>query len=272
MEIHLQRGNAVKLLARVLLAALQQAPFHVASFQGGNKHNALPREATARVVLPTEARAAFTSAVEAETSAIQEEIRAVDPDLRVESAEAAAPERVWTAAATRKALDLLNALPHGVLAMSNDIPGLVETSLNLATAASADGSLSLLLSIRSSVASAMRTTKRGLRAIAELAGAEVQETDGYPSWKPNLDSPLLATFRKLHQEKLGTDPELKAVHAGLECGVLGEKFPGMDMISFGPVIQGAHSPDERVEIGSVKRFWGLLGEVLGALADLRVDV
>ena len=267
MEIHLQRGNAVKLLARVLLAALQQAPFHLAEFQGGNKHNALPREATARVVLPTEAKAAFTSAVEAETAAIQDEIRAVDPDLSVGISEAAPPERVWTAAATRKALDLLNALPHGVLAMSNDIPGLVETSLNLATAASADGALSILLSIRSSVASAMRTTKRGLRAIAELAGADVQENDGYPSWKPDLASPLLATFRQLHQQKLGTDPELKAIHAGLECGVLGEKFPGMDMISFGPVIQGAHSPDERVEIGSVERFWGLLREVLGALAD-----
>lgn len=267
MEIHLQRGNAVKLLARVLLAALQNAPFHLAAFQGGNKHNALPREATARVVLPTEARSAFISAVEAETAAIQDELRAVDPDLSVGIDEAAASDRVWTAAATRKALDLLNALPHGVLAMSNDIPGLVETSLNLATAASADGSLAILLSIRSSVASAMRTTKRGLRAIAELAGAEVQENDGYPSWKPNLDSPLLATFRKLHQQKLGTDPELKAVHAGLECGVLGEKFSGLDMISFGPVIQGAHSPDERVEVGSVGRFWELLRVVLGALAD-----
>ncbi|HEY2291643.1 MAG TPA: aminoacyl-histidine dipeptidase [Thermoanaerobaculia bacterium] len=267
MEIHLQRGNAVKLLARVLLAALQQSPYHLASFQGGNKQNALPREATARVVLPTEAQGPFTAAVEAETAAIQDEIRAVDPDLKIGIAEAASPERVWTAASTRKALDLLNALPHGVLAMSNDIPGLVETSLNLATAASADGSLSILLSIRSSVASAMRTTKRGLRAIAELAGADVQENDGYPSWKPNLDSPLLATFRQLHHQKLGTDPELKAVHAGLECGVLGEKFSGLDMISFGPVIQGAHSPDERVEIGSVGRFWGLLGEVLGTLAD-----
>jgi dipeptidase D len=267
MEIHLQRGNAVKLLARVLLAALQQAPFHVASFQGGNKHNALPREATARVVLPTEARGPFTAAVEAESAAIRDEIRAVDPDLRVGIAEAAPPERVWTAAATRKALDLLNALPHGVLAMSNDIPGLVETSLNLATAASADGALAILFSIRSSVASAMRTTKRGLRAIAELAGAGVQEVEGYPSWKPDLASPLLATFRKLHQEKLGTDPELKAVHAGLECGVLGEKFPGMDMISFGPVIQGAHSPDERVEVASVGRFWELLRALLRALSS-----
>jgi dipeptidase D len=266
MEIHLQRGNGVKLLARALFAALQQIPFHLAGFQGGNKHNALPREAAARVVLPTEARDAFTAAVEKETAAIQDELRAVDPGVAIEIVEAPTPSHVWTAAASRKALDLLNALPHGVLAMSNDIPGLVETSLNLAVADGTDGALSILLSIRSSVASAMRTTKRGLRAIAELAGADVQETDGYPSWKPDLDSPLLATFRALHQRKLGTDPELKAVHAGLECGVLGEKFPGMDMISFGPVIQGAHSPDERVEVASVGRFWELLRAVLGELA------
>jgi dipeptidase D len=266
MEIHLQRGNAVKLLARVLFAALQQIPFHLAGFQGGNKHNALPREAAARVVLPTEARDAFTAAVGKEAAAVQDELRAVDPGVKVEISAASSPAQVWTASASRKALDLLNALPHGVLAMSHAIPGLVETSLNLAVAAGGDGALSILLSLRSSVASAMRTTKRGLRAIAELAGADVEETDGYPNWKPDLDSPLLAKFRALHRRKLGTDPELKAVHAGLECGVLGEKFPGMDMISFGPVIQGAHSPDERVEIASVGRFWELLRAVLEELA------
>jgi dipeptidase D len=267
MEIHLQRGNAVKLLARVLLAAMQQTPFHLASFQGGNKHNALPREASARIVVPVEARDAFTAAVRRETAAIQDEIRTADPDLKIETAEAPSPRRAWTAAASRKALDLLNALPHGVLAMSNDIPGLVETSLNVATAASTDDALSILISIRSSVTSAMRDTKRRLRAIAELAGAGVQETEGYSGWKPNPASPLLGIFRQLHQKVVGTAPELRAVHAGLECGVLGEKFPGMDMISFGPVIQGAHSPDEGVEVESVGRFWGLLREVLGELAD-----
>jgi dipeptidase D len=267
MEIHLQRGNAVKLLARVLLAALQQIPFHLAAFQGGNKHNALPREATARVVLPMEARDAFTAAVERETAAIQDEIDAVDPDLKIEIAEAPSTGRVWTAAASRKALDLLNALPHGVLAMSNDIPGLVETSLNVATATGTDESLAILISIRSSVAAAMRTTKRGLRAIAGLAGADVQESDGYPPWKPDPTSPLLARFQQVHERLLGEPAELRAVHAGLECGVLGEKFPGMEMISFGPVIQGAHSPDEAVEVASVERFWGLLREVLGALAE-----
>ncbi|HEY0557797.1 MAG TPA: aminoacyl-histidine dipeptidase [Thermoanaerobaculia bacterium] len=267
MEIHLQRGNAVKLLARVLFAALQQTPFHLASFQGGNKHNALPREATARVVLPTEARDAFTATVERETAAIQDELHSVDPDLKIGIAEAPSTGRVWTTAASRKALDLLNALPHGVLAMSNDIPGLVETSLNVATAAATDETLDILISIRSSVASAMRTTKRGLRAIAELAGAEVQETDGYPAWKPDPTSPLLARFQQIHERLLGKHAELRAVHAGLECGVLGEKFPGMEMISFGPVIQGAHSPDEAVEVASVGRFWELLVEVLKALKD-----
>jgi dipeptidase D len=266
MEIHLQRGNAVKLLARALLAALQQTPFHLAAFQGGNKHNALPREAAARVVLPADARDAFAAAVEKETAAILDEVRTADPDLKIEIAEASSPERVWTPAASRKALDLLNALPHGVQMMSNDIPGLVETSLNVATATSTDGALAILISIRSSVASAMRDTKRRLRAIAELAGAEVEETEGYSGWKPNPASPLLGIFRQVHQRVAGTNPELKAVHAGLECGVLGEKFPEMDMISFGPVIQGAHSPDERVEVESVGRFWGLLREVLAELA------
>jgi dipeptidase D len=266
MEIHLQRGNAVKLLARALFAALQSAPFHLAALQGGNKHNALAREAIARVVIPAGGQEAFTVAVTREIVAIQDEIRTVDPDLTIDIAEIPEPERVWTAEATRKVLDLLNALPHGVLAMSNDIPGLVETSVNLASATAGDGQLSTLTSIRSSVASAMLDTRRRLSAFADLAGAEVSVTEGYPGWKPNVGSPLLATFRKVHERLVGTDPELKAVHAGLECGVLGEKFPGMDMISFGPVIEGAHSPDERVEIASVGRFYGLLKATLEELA------
>jgi dipeptidase D len=266
MEIHLQRGNAVKLLTRALFAAAQQTPFHLAAFQGGNKHNALPREASAQVVVPADSRDAFAAAVEREIAGIQDEIRSADPGLTVEVSPASAPDRVWTAAVTRKVLDLLNALPHGVLAMSNDIPGLVETSLNLATVTATNRELAILISIRSSVASAMRDTKRRLRAFAELAGAESSEIEGYPGWKPNLDSPLLAIFRKVHKRVAGGDPKLEAVHAGLECAVLGDKFPGMDMISFGPIIQGAHSPDERVKVDSVGRFYGLLKETLAELA------
>ncbi|MEA2601574.1 MAG: dipeptidase [Acidobacteriota bacterium] len=267
MEIHLQRGNASKLLARVLFAAAQQTPFHLVSFAGGNKHNAIPREAAARVVVPNASRDAFQSAAEQEITAIAAEIRPADPDVKLEIADAPAPERAWTIAATRRALDLLNTLPHGVLAMSYDIHDLVETSTNLATVTSTDDSLSILMSTRSSVATAMRAAKRRFRAIAELAGAELEETEGYPGWKPELASPLLARFQQVHRRLIGKDAEILAVHAGLECGILREKLPGMDAISFGPIIKGAHSPDEGVKIDSVGRFWELLKAVLAELAE-----
>jgi dipeptidase D len=263
MEIHLQRGSSVQLLARALYAA---GPLHLAGFQGGNKHNALAREAAARVVVPAGRRAAFTEAVEREVAAIREEYRPVEPDLRFEVSEAAASGQVWTEDLGRRVLFLLNVLPHGVLAMSHDIPGLVETSVNLAAVSESEDGVGVLLSVRSSIGSALRAVRRRLRACAELAGARVEENEGYPAWKPNVDSPLLRLFQGVHQRVQGSEPELKAVHAGLECGVLGEKFPGMDMISFGPVIEGAHSPDERVNIGSVDRFYRLLQETLAELA------
>lgn len=264
-DIHLQRANANKVLSRVLTAALAAEPFRLVSIQGGNKHNAIPREASARVVIPEGARDVFTRAVEAETAAIREEIRQTDPDARVEVAEAPASNQAWTEEWTRRAVALLHALPHGVLAMSQDIPGLVETSTNLATV-TANGHVSVLMSTRSSVASAMLDARRRLRSYADLAGAEVEENEGYPGWKPDLASPLLARFREVHQKVTGKDPVLEAVHAGLECGVLGEKFPGMDRISFGPVITGAHSPDEGVRVDSVAPFYRLLVELLGELA------
>ncbi len=267
MEIHLQRGNASKLLARVLFAAAQQTPFHLASFAGGNKHNAIPREAEARVVVPTASRDALKAAAEQEIAAIAAEIHPADPDVKLTTADAPTPGRVWTTTSTRRALDLLNALPHGVLAMSYDIHDLVETSTNLATVTSTEDALSILMSTRSSVATVMRSTKRRLRAIAELAGAEIEETEGYPGWKPELASPLLARFQEVHRRLTGKDAEILAIHAGLECGILREKLPGMDAISFGPIITGAHSPDEGVKIDSVGRFWELLKAVLAELAE-----
>jgi dipeptidase D len=269
MEIHLQRGNAVQLLARALHVASQEGPVRLAAFQGGNKHNALPREAAARVVLPAGSRAAFTAAVEREGAAIRDEYRAVEPDLRFEIKTPEAGEasgESWSEAFGRKLLLLLTSLPHGVLAMSQDIPGLVETSVNLAAVAQEGSDVHVLLSIRSSVASALLAQRHRLRAFAEMAGARVEENPGYPAWKPDVGSPLLGLFREVHRRAQGSDPELKAVHAGLECGVLGEKFPGMEMISFGPVIEGAHSPDERVHVESVGRFYELLTELLEELA------
>jgi dipeptidase D len=152
------------------------------------------------------------------------------------------------------------------MAMSHDIGGLVETSVNLAAVTAWGDGVGVLLSTRSSIGSALRALRRRLRACAELVDAQVEENEGYPAWKPNLESPLLRRFQEVHRRVQGSEPELKALHAGLECGVLGEKFPGMDTISFGPIIEGAHSPDERVHVDSVGRFYKLLTETLAELA------
>jgi dipeptidase D len=265
MEIHLPRGNAIRLLARALYAAALEHPLHVASLRGGGKHNAIPREAAAVVFVRPEDRAAVTAALEKEGAAIRAEYPA-EPDLRLEARDEKAPAHAWTEPAGRKALALVNALPHGVLAMSQDIEGLVETSTNLAAVEAQEAAMSVLLSTRSSVDSALRATRQRIRAAAELAGASVEETKGYPGWKPDPSADLLRTFRDLHERITGKKPALRAVHAGLECGIIGEKVPGMEMISFGPLILGAHSPDERVHVASVERFYNLLTATLAELA------
>jgi len=267
VDIHLQRGNASALLARGLFAAEEVAPLRLAAFTGGDKHNAIPREARAVVVTSAAARDAVREAFARELEAARAELRTADPGLRYEIAEVAVPERVWTEGVTRRALALLRTLPHGVLVMSYDIPGLVETSTNLATVAERDGALEILMSNRSSVATALRAVQGRLRALGELAGAKVESLDGYPGWQPNLASPLLAASQRVHERLFGKAAHVGAMHAGLECGIVGEKVPGMDMISFGPTIQFPHSPDEQVEIPSVARFWQLLTALLADLAS-----
>jgi len=266
MEIHLPRGNALKLLARALYAAGRENTIHVGALRGGGKHNAIPREASALLFVRTEDRDAVTKSLETEGAAIAAELPA-EPGLRLDVRPSAAPPAtVWTEESGRKALALVQALPHGVIAMSQDIPGLVETSTNLASADPRPAALTLLLSTRSSVDSALRATRQRIRAAADLAGAAVEEGRGYPGWKPNPGAGLLKTFRGLHERITGKDPALRAVHAGLECGIIGEKVPGMEMISFGPLILGAHSPDERVHVASVERFYHLLTAMLAELA------
>ncbi|HEX9106912.1 MAG TPA: M20/M25/M40 family metallo-hydrolase, partial [Longimicrobiales bacterium] len=198
--------------------------------------------------------------------AVKAELQTADPDLSCEVKDAAAPATAWTAQATVTALRLLEALPHGVLGMSPDIPGLVETSTNVATVAVDGDRLVVGTSSRSSVGSALRATQRRIAAVGELAGAEVEQGNGYPGWKPDLKSPLLAVVKSVEQEVYGREPKVVAVHAGLECGIIGEKIPGMDMVSIGPQIEAPHSPNERVHIESVGRFWHLLTTVLDRLS------
>ena len=266
VDIHLQRGNAISLLARALQALWPEYGFELVRIEGGNMHNAIPREATALVRVAHADKARFTMALGAQAATFARELAGIEEGVRVEVAPAAAPAEVLSEAATRRVLALLAALPHGVLAMSHDIPGLVETSTNLAKVRTDGAALRIHQSNRSSVMSVLRATQQRIGAFAELAGGEATQSEGYPGWQPNLASPLLAAMKQVHQETFGRAAEIKAIHAGLECGLIGEKFPGMDMISFGPQIEFPHSPDERVLIPSVARFWQLLGNALRALA------
>jgi dipeptidase D len=267
VDIHLQRANAVKLLARAIYSASLAAPLRLGHVAGGNKHNAIPREATATIVVAADQADAVRAAIAATVDDMQAEFGAADPDITLGITEADAPAEAWDDATTQRVLQLLTALPHGVLGMSYDIPDLVETSTNLATVAEQDGALAVGLSSRSSVDSAIEALRERIRAMGMLAGATVTEGNAYPGWKPNLQSRLLGVVQRVQQDELGSTPEIKAIHAGLECGIIGEKVPGMDMISFGPQIEFPHSPDERVHIGSVERFYTLLTATLSALAS-----
>jgi len=266
IDIHLQRGNATQLLTRALWAVGQDTPFHLAGLEGGNKHNAVPREASAVVALDSRNKAAFEEAVTARLKAICEEFRPAEPGAQFSISPLDVPDEVWDHDSTGKVMALIVALPHGVISMSYDIPGLVETSTNLATVKPENGAVAIGLSSRSSVASALEALRQRIRCAATLAGASVEEGGGYPGWKPDLNSELLQVLRQVHEREIGSDPKIEAIHAGLECGLIGEMIPGMDMISFGPQIEFPHSPDERVKIVSVDRFYKLLAATLEDLA------
>ena len=267
VDIHLQRGNAVKLLGRALWAArLLGHRYDLARFEGGSAHNAIPREAFATVVVPADGQSALLAALDQEVAAIRGEYGPADPGMRLTAEAMPRPGTVWDGATTERVLRLVNALPHGVEAMSYDIPDLVETSVNLATVVPANGALRVGLSSRSSIDSALEAMRRRVRAVGVLAGAGVEEDAPYPGWKPDLDSRLLDIAKSVHRRAFDRDPGVKAIHAGLECGILGKKVPGIDMISFGPRIEFPHSPDERVHIASVARFYQLLEATLTALA------
>ena len=264
-DIHLQRGNAVQLLARALWAAYGGGRFRLARIEGGSAHNAIPREAFATILVATGDRRAVMAAVEQEMDAIRTEYGPADPGMQLTVDDGTPPPVAWDQANTDRVLTLINALPHGVGAMSYDIPDLVETSVNLATVVSENGTLRVGLSSRSSIDSALEAMRRRVRAVGLLAGASVEEDAAYPGWKPDLESRLLEVVQAVHKREIGTEPEVKAIHAGLECGILGKKIPGIDMISFGPQIEFPHSPDERVHVASVARFYTLVAATLSEL-------
>jgi len=276
-DIHENRGNAIKVLTRMLARAQGGAPeagmpastdlaFELATFNGGNKHNAIPREAEAVVVLPSANLAALRALAASEKARALVEFATSDPGLTIAVEETPAPARVLARRDRDRVLGFFAAAPSGVLAMSRDIKGLVETSNNLASVRQEGSRIEIVTSSRSSVAPALRATLDQVAAAARLAGARVEEKDGYPGWQPNMESPLLKICTNVFKKMHGKEPAVAAIHAGLETGLIGKKIPGIDMISYGPEIKGPHSPDERVQISSVGRFWDYHKAVLAELA------
>jgi len=265
VDAHEQRGNAVKLLARILWKTSQNHDFYLTDIKGGDKHNAIPRESNTKVSISSTDRKKFISDLKAEEKDILEEIKPIDPNFKMEIEDIEKLDTALGKDSQVKLLNLLHGLPHGVDKMSYDIPGLVETSTNLATV-SLDGNNALIgLSSRSSIMSALQDFRDRIHAIATLSGAKITEETPYPGWKPNLKSNLLALSKKIFKEMYGEEPTVEAIHAGLECGIIGEKFPGMDMISIGPTIKYPHSPEEQVHISTVDKFYKYVLKLLESI-------
>ncbi len=266
-DIHEQRGNAVRVLGRLLTAGRKRVPFAIGRIEGGNKRNAIARESQALIVVSPSNKGRLHNAILREAKIVGAELVKIDPGLTVTVEEAEMVAEVFDKSSTEKVLNLMLALPHGVERMSDEIAGLVETSTNLASIKQIDGAVGFEMSTRSSINDSLRALRDRISAAARLAGAEVEEGEPYPGWEPNLRSKLARVFKEVYSETLGAEPELLAIHAGLETGVIGEKFPGMDMISFGPDIRYPHSPDEEMSISSVQNFYTLLKALLKRLAS-----
>ena len=263
-DINLGRGNANKLLARFLLRIFKTYDLYLCEIDGGNLRNAIAREAYAIVALPDADKHALRAELNIFSHEVKEEFKLSEPNLCISMESECLCDN--TAIDRHTALHVLQALhvcPHGVYAMSMEIPGLVETSTNLASVKMKPGCvIRIETSQRSSVESAKHDLADTVRTVFEMAGAKVSYGEGYPGWKPNTHSEILSIATDAYKRLFGTKAKVKAIHAGLECGLFLAKYPSLDMISFGPTLQGVHSPDERMFIPSVQKFWDLLVEIL----------
>ncbi len=264
-DINKGLGNAIKILVRILHSASEKFGARLADITGGNLRNAIARESEAVVLINYVAEKDFSQLVHEIGQSVKNELKTTEPDLNISLLEAKIPEFVMDETSQHKLMLALYACPHGVIQMSRDIPNFVETSTNLASVKVIDDCYLVTTSQRSSVASALDDVVNMVASVFHLAGAEVKHTDGYPGWAPNTQSEILDIARSAYERLFKTEPKVLAVHAGLECGLIGEKFPGIDMISFGPDIKGAHSPDERISISSVQKFWDWTIEILKSI-------
>lgn len=266
-DIEKKRANANKLLAR-LLAAMEQYDVRIADIQTGGLHNAIPRDGIVVAGVPDAHKEAVRVMVNVMTVEFEEEYSASEPNLKVTLESTAPAATIIDRATARNLITALVSVPNGVIAMDQEIPDFVQTSSNLASVhLRADNSgnkaqIDIVTSQRSNIMSARRNASQMVRGVFALAGAEVETGDGYPGWKLNPQSPLLSITVESYKRIFGREPEIRAIHAGLECGLFSQKYPHMDMVSFGPTLRGVHSPDERLLVPTVQMVWDHLLEVL----------
>ena len=262
-DIHLGHANANKLLTRFLTQCANKYDMYLCRIDGGNLRNAIPREAQAIIAIPEADKHALRTDLNVFAAEVQDEYHATDPDMELVLESEPFQTKAIDRDTTQRLLQALYACPHGVYAMSQDIPGLVETSTNLASVKMRPGSIIRIeTSQRSSTASSKQDIANMVRTVFRMAGATVTFGEGYPGWKPNTHSEILEVATESYRRLFGTEAKVKAIHAGLECGLFLDKYPSLDMLSFGPTLQGVHSPDERMLIPSVQRFWDHLVDIL----------
>lgn len=262
LDIHLGRGNANKLINRIMWQANREMELQLASIEGGSLRNAIPREAQAVVTVPGAKAEDFEKMVKNFETIMVKELGQVDPGLSITLEKAELPKSIIEPAVSRKLFSAVYGCPNGVIRMISDMPEVVETSTNLAIIKSKEDTIEIASLQRSSVDSAKEDLSNMIRSVFELANASVEHAGAYPGWKPNVDSPILKTMKQVYENKYGRVPQQKVIHAGLECGLLGGVYPNLDMISFGPTIRNPHSPDEMVKIPTVELFWEFLLETL----------
>ncbi|MFZ0783222.1 MAG: aminoacyl-histidine dipeptidase [Candidatus Sulfotelmatobacter sp.] len=262
VDIHEGRGNALRIMGGVLQILLNKIPIEIAGVNGGSAQNAIPREAAALVVLDPARENELKSLVATAEAGYKTDLGGFDSGLQITVEKAERPAGVLDASDAKQTVALLASLHHGVLAMSPDVAGLVQTSTNLATITTKGDVVEIVTSQRSAIESSMLAAARMIATVCGLAGFEVEHTGKYPGWKPEPNSEIVRKLQEVHKKLFGEPAKLIAMHAGLECGVIGEKYPGMQMVSFGPTIVGPHSPNERVQISSVESFWNYLKLVL----------
>jgi len=266
VDIHLGRGNAIRVLGNALLRAMETGSLEVADIKGGSARNVIPREATAVVVLD-DAKAGELKSVMADfATETKNDLGSFDPGVQISVEKTEKPSQVLDKKDAEAVVGLIASLHHGVLAMSPDIPGLVQTSTNVATVAVSNGEVEVGTSQRSAIEASKFAAQRMVATACKAAGFEIDKgSSGYPGWKPEPQSEVVRKLKDVYKDTFGQETRLVAMHAGLECGVIGEKYPGMQMVSFGPQIESPHSPNERIEIPSVGEFWKFLKATLEKL-------